>query len=111
MHIEHVLDLIHKLYFLSSFLYLVHRNAYLIHFWDLLALQELGYAQLQAVAGSVSDPTRFQQVSLFQIMVCSDFSLQSCSDSNCLHLLCRAFRLLRSGCGRISQQVLMILWF
>jgi hypothetical protein len=73
-HIEHILDLIHKLYFLSSFLYL-DRNRYLMHFWDLLAFQELGYAQLQAVAGSVGDPTRFQQVSVFQIMLCSDFPL------------------------------------
>lgn len=29
--------------------------------WDLLALQELGYTQLQAAPGSVSDPARFQQ--------------------------------------------------
>jgi hypothetical protein len=48
-----------------------------MHFWDLLVLQELSYAQLQAVAGSVRDPTRFPQVSVFQIMVCSNFSLQS----------------------------------
>ncbi|XP_042516261.1 flowering time control protein FCA-like isoform X3 [Macadamia integrifolia] len=48
-------------------------------------VQERGYTQLQAAPSSVNDPARFQQIS-------SKFS--------------RGFRLLRTGCGRTSLQVL-----
>lgn len=39
-----------------------------MHSWDLLALQELGYTQLQSAPGSVSDPARFQQVSVVHML-------------------------------------------
>lgn len=43
-------------------------NVYQEYCWDLLALQELGYTQLQAAPGSASDPARFQQVSVVHML-------------------------------------------